>query len=213
MSKLNMADAARMMADCYAGTDDADVDTRIDVAGVQATWRKDGVLVIPGTNELSDWFDFNLALGGIHPVDGHGFDVVAGDSGALWHAGFLEHAQRVYMFAKAVRPRFIVGHSLGAASAQIVGMSLAVPTIAFASPQCCRSRERMANEGWVVNVCRLDDGVCHTPPAFLGFRTIGSRYWLTPDDPDTDGTHSIDNYAAMLRLKRVRDRLPVDWPG
>ncbi len=212
MAKLNMADAAQMIADCYAGTDDADVDTRIDVAGVQATLRKDGVLVIPGTNEFSDWLDFNLHLGGIHPVDGHGFEVVSGDSGTLWHGGFLQHAQMVYMFAKAAKPKFIVGHSLGAASAQIVGMSLRTPTIAFASPQPCRTRERMDHEGWVVNVCRADDTVCHTPPRLLGFRTIGSRYWLKPDALDPDEDHKIHNYQELLKLKRIKDELPMDWP-
>jgi len=211
MAKLNMLEAAQMIADCYAGTDDDKADVRIDVAGVQATIRKDGVLVIPGTNEFSDWFDYNLNVDGT-PGAGHGFEVVPGDSGAMWHGGFLEHAQMVYMFAKAAKPKFIVGHSLGAASAQIVGMSLRVPTIAFASPQTCRARDRMPNEGWVVNVCRLDDTVCHVPPNFLGFRTIGSRYWLKPDVIEPGEDHRIDHYMSMLKLKKVQDHVPMNWP-
>lgn len=212
MSKLNLLDAARMVAETYARSNKADVATAIDVAGVQAVYLKNGVLVIPGTNEFSDWFDFNLNIGGADVPNGHGFEVVAGDSGTLWHAGFLQHAQMVYMFAKGVQPKFIVGHSLGAASAQIVGMSMRVPTIAFASPQTCRSRERLPNEGWVINVCRIDDTVCHVPPKFLGFRTIGSRYWLQPDEIETGEDHKIHNYEALLRLKRIKDRVPVHWP-
>lgn len=212
MAKLNMLDAARMVEETYAGTNTAETDTSIDVSGVQATYLKNGVLVIPGTNELSDWFDFNLNMATVSPIDGHGFEVVPGDSGTLWHGGFLQHAQMVYMFAKAVKPKFIVGHSLGAASAQIVGLSLSIPTIAFASPQTCRSRERLPNEGWVVNVCRVDDHVCHMPPKLLGFRTIGSRYWLKPDQLDADEDHKIHNYAELLRLSHISDRVPMNWP-
>ncbi|MHA6264843.1 alpha/beta hydrolase family protein [Arenibacterium sp. CAU 1754] len=213
MARLNLLEAARMVEENYAGTNADDIETTIDVSGVQATYLKNGVLVIPGTNELSDWFDFNLNFAPVSPLDAHGFEVVPGDSGTLWHGGFLKHAQMVYMFAKAVQPRFIVGHSLGAASAQIVGMSLAIPTIGFASPQTCRSRERLPNEGWVVNFCRIDDHVCHMPPKFLGFRTIGSRYWLKPDAPDPDEDHKIHNYAELLRLAHISDVLPMHWPA
>ena len=150
MAKISLLDAADMVAETYAGTNKSDIETSIDVAGVQAVYLKNGTLVIPGTNEFADWFDFNLKFGNTSTVEGHGLEVVPGDSGALWHAGFLEHAQMVYMFAKGVRPKFIVGHSLGAASAQIVGMSLRVPTVAFASPNTCRTRDRMQNDltGW-----------------------------------------------------------------
>lgn len=212
MAKLGLIDAARMMHETYAGTNGNEVVNQIDVAGVQAVLLKNGVLVIPGTNEFSDWFDFNLNMGAAGGGQSHGFEVVAGDSGALWHGGFLEHAQMVYMFAKGARPKFIVGHSLGAASAQIVGMSLRVPTIAFASPQTCRSPERMDHEGWVINICRIDDTVCHVPPKLLGFRTIGSRYWLKPDTLDVGEDHRIDNYAELLALKRVKEQVPEAWP-
>lgn len=212
MAKISLLDAADMVAENYAGTNGNDIDNTIDVAGVQATFLKNGTLIIPGTNEFSDWFDFSLNFAGNTGTDSHGFEVVQGDSGALWHAGFLEHAQMVYMFAKALKPKFIVGHSLGAASAQIVGMSLRVPTVAFASPQTCRSRARLPNEGWVINICRIDDSVCHVPPKFLGFRTIGSRYWLKPDELDAEEDHKIHNYSDLLKLKRTKDRVPVSWP-
>jgi hypothetical protein len=212
MAKLSLLDAAKMVSENYAKTNTDEIETAIDVAGVQAVYLKNGTLVIPGTNELSDWFDFNLNIGGATQPDSHGFEVVPGDSGAMWHAGFLEHAQMVYMFAKGVKPRFIVGHSLGAASAQIVGMSLGLPTVAFASPQTCRTPHRLPNEGWVVNVCRVDDAVCYLPPRLLGFRTIGSRYWLRPDELDADEDHKIHNYAELLKLKRIKDRVPQQWP-
>ncbi len=50
-----------------------------------------------------------------------------GDSGKhAWHAGFLKHAQTVHASVSGMPepPKLIIGHSLGAASAQIVGASL-----------------------------------------------------------------------------------------
>lgn len=212
MDKLSLLEATDLIEASYSGTNSTDIHTEIDIQGVQAQYLTSGILVIPGTNEFSDWFDFNLNVNAPNAPESHGFEVIAGDSGALWHAGFLEHAQIVYTFAKGLRPKFIVGHSLGAASAQIVGSSLGVPTIAFASPRTCRSPTRLRNEGWVVNICRVDDTVCHVPPKFLGFRTVGSRYWMQPDAPDEEEDHRIDNYRELLRLKRIRDRVPESWP-
>lgn len=211
MAGIKILDAADLIRDAYAGDLGDRVQTSIDIRGVQAHYLKDGTLVIPGTNEFSDWFDFNLRFGNMD-VPGHGFEVVPGDSGTLWHGGFLEHAQIVYTFAKGLRPKCIVGHSLGAASAQIVGASLGVPSVAFASPKTCRSRQRMPGEGWVLNICRIDDGVCHVPPAFLGFRTIGSHYWLTPTEADPGEDHRIHNYKELLKLARVKERVPTEWP-
>lgn len=212
MTKLALMDAANLIEDAYARRL-GNIHTALDVRGVQAYYLTSGVLVIPGTNEFRDWFDFNLDMftGPGHQT--HGFEVVPGDSGTLWHAGFLEHAQIVYSFAKGLRPKFIVGHSLGAASAQIVGTSLRTPTIAFASPQTCRSKPRLPGEGWVINICRVDDEVCHQPPRLLGFRTIGSRYWLSPDQPNVGEDHKIDNYMDLLKLKKVKDRVPQSWPA
>ena len=213
MAQLSVLEACDLIEASYAGTNGDDVQASIDVRGVQAQYLKSGVLVIPGTNEFNDWFDFNLNVRG-DMTDGHGFEVVPGDSGSMWHAGFLEHAQIVYSFAKGLRPKFIVGHSLGAASAQIVGTSMRVPTIAFASPQTLRGKptNRLAHEGWVLNICRVDDTVCYVPPSIIGFRTLGSRYWLAPEEPNVGEDHSIDNYRQLLKTARVQKRVPKAWP-
>ncbi|ETW11967.1 hypothetical protein ATO8_14912 [Roseivivax marinus] len=208
---LSLDDAALLIRDAYARDLGDRLHTTIDVRGVQAHYLHDGTLIIPGTNEFSDWFDFNLQIGAV-ALEGHGFETVPGDSGAIYHGGFLEHAQIVYTFAKGLRPKFVVGHSLGAASAQIVGASLAVPTIAFASPRTTKTRTKLRGEGWVVNVNRVDDTVAHVPPPFLGFRHMGSLYWMAPDEPEVGEDHRIDNYIPLLKLKRIRDRLPAAWP-
>jgi hypothetical protein len=213
MKQIDILDACDMIDAAYKGRDSDQVAHEIDIRGVQARFLKSGVLVIPGTNELSDWFDFNLNVFDRN-TEGHGFEVVPGDSGSQWHAGFLEHAQIVYTFAKGLRPKFIVGHSLGAASAQIVGTSLGLPTVAFASPRTLRGRatNRLKTEGWVVNYCRVDDTVCHLPSTLQNFRVLGSQYWLSPDEPEIGEDHSIKNYHRLLKTKKVQDRVPMSWP-
>ncbi|MCT4609707.1 MAG: hypothetical protein N4A70_10930 [Pelagimonas sp.] len=212
MSTLDILDACDIVEASYAGFKASEIEEKIDIRGVQAYHLKSGILAIPGTNELSDWFDYNLKVYGDN--EGYGYDVIAGDSGSMWHAGFLEHAQTVYTFAKGLRPKFIVGHSLGAASAQIVGTSLKIPTIAFASPGTLRGKpsNRLRGEGWVVNYCRSDDTVCYMPPRHRGFRVLGSQYWLTPEDANPGLDHNINQYRKIIKTKKVRERVPMQWP-
>lgn len=212
MAKMPIAEAAATMLATYDKRNGADIAEQIDVNGVQAVFLKNKILVIPGSNEFSDWFEFNLNVFHNSTSDVHGFEVIAGDSGTLWHAGFLEHARMVYVFAKALKPKWIIGHSLGAGSAQIVGSSLKVPTIAFASPRTYRGAHKINGEGWIVNICRMDDTVCHVPPDFLGFRHVGSRYWISPDAPVDGDRHRISEYISILGLARNKSHVPDNWP-
>jgi len=50
------------------------------------------------------------------------------------------------------------------------------------------------------------------PPKLLEFRTIGSRYWLKPDELDAEEDHKIHNYEELLKLKRIKERVPTSWP-
>ena len=175
-------EAADLIARAYEGKLDAP--HQLDQDGVQAFVTADRILVIPGTNEPSDWFRFNFKVG-------------RGVTRA-WHQGFLDHSRVVYDFAKSLNPRLIVGHSLGAASAQIVGYSLHVDTIAFASPKPLRYLPQMPSHGfaWVQNICREDDMVCALPPNFLH---VGKVEWLTPKRHHWGEDHRIDNYIAVMK--------------
>lgn len=205
--------AAQLMEAVYADPGSADIEVSINIKGVQAYMTKDRVLVIPGTNEFSDWFQFNFDVFGRGRSDIQGFATATGDSGAVWHAGFLEHARLVYTFAKGLKPRQIIGHSLGAASAQIVGSSLKVPTIAFASPRTLRGdRGGVHGEGFVVNLCRSDDSVCHVPPPFMGFRHVGRTIWMNPRGINFWEDHRIDQYLEIMVLDEIAAELPTVWP-
>ncbi len=172
--------------------------TRFNVGGAQAMILTDGTLVIPGTNESSDWGNFNL-------------DISSGDSGRIWHGGFLKHAQLVYGFAKGAGAQRVLGHSLGAASAQIVASSLGVPAICFASPRPLRGRKTFKGEFRVLNICRFDDAVCQLPFAFLGFRQLGKVHWVSPKEAQSAGSHKIKDYLRAMKKGTARPALPDSW--
>ncbi|SFB08418.1 Lipase (class 3) [Poseidonocella pacifica] len=212
MQPITLLRAADLMQQFYSSPNRPDVVEGIDINGVQAYYTREGVLIIPGTNEFSDWFEFNFDLFNRSPGESHGFEVVSGDSGARYHAGFLEHARMVYAFAKPLRPKLIVGHSLGAASAQIVGSSLGIPTVAFASPRVVRQRTGIGNEHHVINLCRTDDFVTQVPPGLLGFRHIGKVYWMNPDGLNFYEDHRIAEYIDIMCEARIKPHLPEFWP-
>lgn len=195
---MKLTVAADLIQRAYDGKLGALKASEINHLGAQAAMLKDGTLVIPGTNEVSDWTDFN-------------FNVGSGDSKRTWHAGFLKHAQAIYPYAKGAQAKRVIGHSLGAASAQIIGVSLGIPAICFASPRPLRGRTRFKGEHRILNICRFDDAVCSLPLPFLGFRHVGKSHWISPREQQSSGSHQIKHYLrAMSRGKSTPD-LPDTW--
>ncbi len=212
----DLVEALKLYRAYRKGKADGKVTARLDNNGVQAAMMSDGTLLIDGSNEVYDWLGINIDV----------FDSVAsqsamGDSGKYeWHAGFLKHAQTVYAFASGLPlpPRRIVGHSLGAASAQIVGLSLRVPTIAFASPLTQRIRrfkktKRPKGRHWVLNIQRADDLVCGLPPKWLGFAHVGNVLTMSPKGVHDGQDHTTKNYLDALRdgymSKQLKKHLPL----
>lgn len=171
----------------------------ISLAGAQAALLNDGTLVIPGTNELADWRSFNL-------------DVTSGDSNRKWHAGFMRHARLLFGFAKMARPKLVLGHSLGAASAQIIACSLGVPAICLASPRPLRGRTKFRGEQRVINICRQDDAVCHVPFGFLNFRHLGAVHWIKSGEKQSSGSHRLKDYVRVMKPGRAVPEMPKNWP-
>ncbi len=196
---MDLIDAANLIQKAYDNKLGSLERVRFNVAGAQAVMLKDGTLIIPGTNEVSDWSDFN-------------FNVSNGDSGRKWHAGFLKHAQLVFTFAKGATAKRVLGHSLGAASAQIVACSLGVPALCFASPQPLRGRTRFKGEHRITNICRTDDAVTDMPFKFVGFRHLGKVHELFPGEKQSAGSHKLKDYIRAMKQGRARPELPASWP-
>ena len=183
---MDLVDAANLIQKAYDNKLGRLEKVRFNVAGVQAVLLTDGTLVIPGTNEHSDWADFN-------------FNVTSGDSGRKWHAGFLKHAQLVFTFAKG-------------ATAKIVACSLGIPALCFASPQPIRGRTRFKGEHRITNICRTDDAVTDLPFKFLGFRHLGKVHQLYPGEKQSAGSHKLKDYVRAMKQGRARPALPASWP-
>ncbi|MEM1373895.1 MAG: hypothetical protein AAGF78_05890 [Pseudomonadota bacterium] len=203
-------DAIKIMHDVRYGTA-TNVADAFSVADVQATLLDDRTLVLIGATTLRDWLDYgvNVEWGGAASC---GFPVVPGDSGTLYHGGFLEYAQYVFCYAKAAKPKFIIGHSLGGAAAQIVGASLGVPALTFGSPAVTSTSERLDGEGWVQNVFRPDDPIYNVLLPF-GFRLMGSQdpVAMVPSRPG-GFSHTIPAYLETLQSKANDGDAKRTWP-
>ena len=164
--RFNVSKAGDLVQLAYEERLGPRVKKSVDRKGVQAYFLNDGTLVIPGSNEVSDYTDFNLRTRRLKHTDNR-----------KYHNGFLSHAKEVlkWLDEHSLKPTRVTGHSLGAASAQIIGSTLAKPTVAFASPKVLHGTTKVKGEGWVANFQRVDDPVCNLPLGDENFRHIGSQ--------------------------------------
>lgn len=205
---MELIEAAGIVAAGYRGAEGLDVAERHLEGGVECYLLRGGTLVLPGTNETSDWFDFNLAVNST-------FLGGALDRRLRLHRGFLAYAERVHGFCREMGPQRIVGHSLGAAAAQILATVFRIPAICFASPRTLKdvgARTRVPGEGWALNICRTDDRVCGQPPKILGWRCLGSRYELSPRFPELGLDHPVPAYVRLLQDRDAAAHVPKTWP-
>lgn len=212
MHRKTTAEAAALIDAAYSGQL-AHIATNGE-PGAQAFVTPERDLVIPGTNEFEDWTRFNLQV----RAQGHmripGLQLVPQTQVNSWHFGFLKHADSVFRFARHFRPRFIVGHSLGGAAAQIIGPNLRIPTITFGAPRTYKGRlPKIVGEGWVLNLCRSDDPVTGVP-ALSGFRHIGTVRQFRTGLPVSSRNHPIANYAALIAAEVGEQyaRIETEWP-
>lgn len=180
---LSALQACHLIAADYAGRTAPE---RLDIDGVQASILADGVLLIRGSDERTDWIrNFRF------------FPITDKGDTTRWHRGFLAHARIAYAFAKGKNISCVIGHSLGAACAQIVASSLGVPGIAIASPRPLWGAAP-AGANQIRNWCRTDDLVCSLPPSCFGFRHVGSVRWLRPTESHDGEDHRISHYIRAL---------------
>jgi hypothetical protein len=165
----------------------------ISAAIIEGTQSDDRILIIRGTDQALDWLRYNFTVFTNRSVE-------FGER-CCWHTGFLNYARMCFDFAKDKKITQIIGHSLGAAAAQIVAPSLDVPCIAFASPRPLFGDTYPKKADRVVNYCRPDDLVTKLPPSFLGFNHIGQVNWLIPKSIHIGEDHRIMHYIELLETE------------
>ena len=206
---MQVMKAAQIMKEAYADNGGRlPVRDPFNHRGVQAYLLTDRVIVVPGTNEFTDWTRYNLNLSRRLA----GFTEMTlrpGASGTFWHDGFLSHAETLYDWAKTHRPKLLIGHSLGGASVQILGASLRVPTITFAAPKPKWGRRKFDGSNFVLNILRTDDIVTSVPPVL--FRHVGYFYRLRPQKQSPGLNHKMDHYMKIL-ASPTSARVPKTWP-
>lgn len=169
--RLSIEHCANLVANSYAAVKHKKpvktvegVVASLDHRGAQALMLDYKVLVISGSNEVIDWIR-NLNVYNILGKKYKAKSQAKSKTGAILHAGFNRYADLISRFAKDHGARFIIGHSLGAATAQILGSWMGVPAVGFASPRVKLGPRKVQNESKVLNICRLDDLVTHVPPS------------------------------------------------
>jgi hypothetical protein len=211
--RLDLMQAATLARDSYNGPDALPLLKRMTAPGTpaEAYLTQGGILVIPGTNGADDWLRYNLQAAHARGSSLGWAERNAFVAASLWHYGFLRHATEVLSFLGPETPKAIIGHSLGAATAQILGMHFGVPTVTFAAPRPLIGALPLPNEGWVLNIVHTDDIIGVALSATAGFRRIGSVRMLT-QNAIPGLTHSMDDYIPALRARLADGSLQPEWP-
>ncbi len=210
MRNMDLMDAAELVANSYKGKSHLPpVRTIVKKGHVEAYLLSNNTLVIPGTNDANDWTKSNLVIGK-QKVSWKLKGKAGGN--AIWHKGFAGFATTIYNQLGSARPTFIVGHSLGAAAAQILGCIYGVPAIAFASPMPRQGSRKLTNEHLILNVVRNDDPVCRLPPKNLGYRRAGNTEVMQPVTKDIGLRHAMEHYTDLMKIERRAGKIVKSWP-
>lgn len=212
MSKISLADAALLAQAAYkpASIKSPGIADSLDEKHVQAHLTTNGILLLPGSNSLLDYAHYNLR---VFNVGGSKFRLASktterGASGTQWHQGFLKYSRVVYDWVGHRKPKLIIGHSLGAAAAQILSKSWNRHAIGFAAPRPKKGGGSVAHDDKCLLVCRLDDVVCSLAP---DFHHLGDARFLEPPAINWGGDHSMKNYIRILAKNKGPDSVPSNW--
>jgi len=178
----------------------------------QAVMLKDGTLVIAGSNSAVDYLRYNFRpLGaGRKKMTVNAVDTARGTSGTVWHQGFLLHAREIQSWLVRINrtPKFIIGHSLGAATTQILCKGYGVPGIAFAAPRPCKARVSPIKSSKCLAILRTDDIVAKVPTKFVHLaETIQLRpsVWMGIK-------HKMTHYERILKAGIKTGQVRKSWP-
>lgn len=174
---------------------------------VEAYLLTDNTLLIPGSNSINDYIRYNLRVQRLGKRRLRLSEV----TGVTWHQGFLAHAKIVqdWLMDEGLRPSFIIGHSLGAASAQILSAGWKVPAVAFAAPRPCRTASAHEAAKRCLCVNRTDDKVTWLPG---NFHHLGDVRNCRPLAPNRGMDHAMPHYRRTVDEGISARKLPSVWP-
>ena len=182
---------------------------------VQAHLLKGNILLLPGSNSVRDYVKFNLRplrLGNQRLVLKHTSEAEKGASGTKWHQGFLRYSIEIFdwLQKEGVRPNYIIGHSLGAAAAQILSKTYNTPAIGFAAPRPKWSKHGVIQDGRCLLVNRTDDPVPKLPSTY---HHMGKTKLFQSVKNKSRFAHSMDHYVKIIKEDNEFKILPKQWGG
>lgn len=187
----------------------------LDHDDVQAHLLEGNILLLPGSNSVRDYVKFNLRpvrLGGQRFVLKHTTASEKGASGTKWHQGFLRYSIEIFEWLKreGATPNFIIGHSLGAAAAQILSKTYNTPAIGFAAPRPKWSKHAVVQDGRCLLVNRTDDPVPKVPSAY---HHMGKTKLFKSLKHKSLFAHSMKHYINIINEDDKFKVLPETWSG
>jgi len=185
----------------------------LDDNDVQAHFLNNGILLIPGSNSLADYLKFNLRVMQFGTKRYRMSDDTTdqGASGTMWHQGFLAHAVEIWdwMVENNQRPTYIIGHSLGAAAAQVLTKSWGVPGIGFAAPRPRKHDGPLVNGKLCLCITRDTDIVCKLPGSF---HHVGQVHKCRARDSKHRAGHKMKHYSKVITEQQKSGLLRKKWP-
>lgn len=217
MTTYRLRDAATLAEACYkAGRIiKPPVIKSLDHNDVQAHVLKGNILLLPGSNSVRDYVKFNLRplrLGDQRLVLKTATAAEKGASGTKWHQGFLRYSIEIFEWLQRedVHPNYIIGHSLGAAAAQILSKTYNAPAIGFAAPRPKWSKHGVVQDGRCLLVNRRDDPVPKVPS---GYHHMGRAKLFTSQKHRSLFAHSMGHYINIIHEDDKFTVLPEVWGG
>lgn len=212
---FNIAEAARLAQQSYHADDHPALKRMIThrhKGHAQALYLKDDTLLILGSNSAVDYLRYNFRplRAGSPKMTVKSVATAKGTSGTVWHQGFLQHAREIQDWLGVIkrRPKFIIGHSLGAATTQILSKGYKVPGIAFAAPRPCKARMGPIKSSLCLAINRTDDIVAKVPSSF---QHLAQTIVLKPSK--FQGVrHKMTHYVTILDAARKAGQVPKSWP-
>lgn len=218
MQIIDLLFAARLANESYDNVfTRPDVIMSCDIEDAEAYLVEGNILVLPGSNSVKDYVSYNLNLGDFEQIYAYfrrnpPDDLKEKDDhGHQWYRGFLEYTNLIqeWLDMNMIEPSFIVGHSLGAAAAQILSQIYPVPVIGFAPPRSCADSHMHEAASRVLLIGRSDDPVWRMPP---GFDLVGRFYKIEPETPRTVPAHGMRHYVHAVKHNLELGLLPPQWP-